>query len=93
MDAGKPADQRARLLPDASRLGRKIRWLDEQAATSPGQTTFDGVTYPTQVPYTPAITGHCPGHPAHRDGRAAVESGRVPRRRARSLGSFQVPRG
>ncbi|MFB4295774.1 glycoside hydrolase family 3 C-terminal domain-containing protein [Actinomadura sp. NTSP31] len=56
MDTGKTADQRARLLLDGSTLGQKIRWLDEQAATQPGQTTFDGVTYPAQLPCTPAIT-------------------------------------
>ncbi|WP_344263343.1 beta-glucosidase family protein [Actinomadura napierensis] len=56
MDAGKTAGQRARLLLDASTLGQKIRWLDEQAATQPGQTAFDGVTYPAQLPCTPVIT-------------------------------------
>ncbi|GAA3194572.1 beta-glucosidase [Actinocorallia longicatena] len=56
MDAGKTPDQRARLLLNASSLEQKMRWLNEQAATRPSQTTFeDGVTYPAQLPCTPAI--------------------------------------
>lgn len=56
MDTGKTAAQRARLLLDASSLGQKMRWLDEHAATQPARTAFDGVTYPAQLPCTPAIT-------------------------------------
>jgi Fibronectin type III-like domain len=37
-------DQRARLLLNAGTLDQKLRWLDEQAANSPTQTTFSGVT-------------------------------------------------
>ncbi|HEX5115420.1 MAG TPA: glycoside hydrolase family 3 C-terminal domain-containing protein [Pseudonocardiaceae bacterium] len=49
------ADQRAHELLDASTLNQKLRWLDEQAANSPTQTTFGGVTYPVQVPCTPTV--------------------------------------
>lgn len=55
-DTSRTPDQRARLLLDASSLGQKLRWLDEHAATRPADTTFDGVTYPAQLPCTPAIT-------------------------------------
>jgi beta-glucosidase len=55
MDPHKPPDQRARLLLAASTLGQKLRWLDEQAANTPAQTTFAGVTYPAQVPCTPTV--------------------------------------
>jgi beta-glucosidase len=48
-------DQRARLLLNASTLDQKLRWLDEQAANSPTQTTFAGVTYPVQVACTPTV--------------------------------------
>jgi beta-glucosidase len=48
-------DQRARLLLNASTLDQKLRWLDEQAANSPTQTTFSGVTYPVQVACTPTV--------------------------------------
>ena len=48
-------DQRARLLLAASSPGQKLRWLDEQAANTPAQTTFGGVTYPAQVPCTPTV--------------------------------------
>ena len=48
-------EQRARLLLNASTLDQKLRWLDEQAANSPTQTTFSGVTYPVQVPCTPTV--------------------------------------
>ncbi len=47
--------QRATLLLDASTLDQKLRWLDEQAANTPAQTTFSGVTYPAQVPCTPTV--------------------------------------
>ncbi len=49
------ADQRASLLLAASTLDQKLRWLDEQAANTPAQTTFGGVTYPAQVPCTPTV--------------------------------------
>jgi beta-glucosidase len=49
------ADQRARLLLNASTLDQKLRWLDEQSANSPTQTTFSGVTYPVQVSCTPTV--------------------------------------
>ena len=49
------ADARASLLLQASTLGQKLRWLDEQAANTPAQTTFGGVTYPAQVPCTPTV--------------------------------------
>lgn len=55
MNPHESADQRARLLLDASTLGQKLRWLDEQAANSPAQTAFSGVTYPVQVPCTPTV--------------------------------------
>jgi beta-glucosidase len=55
MNTHKSADQRARLLLAASTLDQKLRWLDEQAANSPAQTTFSGVTYPAQVPCTPTV--------------------------------------
>lgn len=49
------ADQRAHLLLNASTLEQKERWLDEQAANNPTQTTFGGVTYPVQVACTPTV--------------------------------------
>ena len=55
MDTHKTADQRAKLLLAHSTLGQKLRWLDEQAANSPTQTTFNGVTYPVQVACTPTV--------------------------------------
>ncbi len=55
MDTRKSADQRAKLLLAHSTLGQKVRWLDEQAANSPTQTTFSGVTYPVQVACTPTV--------------------------------------
>ena len=42
----KSADQRATLLLKASTLDQKLRWLDEQAANNPTQTTFSGVDLP-----------------------------------------------
>src|SRR4051812_12465137 len=48
MNTSKTADQRATLLLKASTLDQKLRWLDEQAANNPTQTTFRGVTYPVQ---------------------------------------------
>jgi beta-glucosidase len=59
LDTHKSAAQRARLLLDASTLDQKLRWLDEQAANSPTQTSFgtgtNVVTYPVQVPCTPTV--------------------------------------
>ncbi|MFD0687792.1 beta-glucosidase [Actinomadura fibrosa] len=56
MDTTKTAGQRARLLLDASSPEQKMRWLDEQSATRPTETAFDGVRYPAQLPCTPSIT-------------------------------------
>ncbi|WP_433370373.1 beta-glucosidase family protein [Actinoplanes sp. CA-142083] len=55
MDTRKSADQRAKILLEHSTLGQKLRWLDEQSANSPAQTTFSGVTYPVQVACTPTV--------------------------------------
>ncbi|MGC5167576.1 beta-glucosidase [Luteimicrobium sp. DT211] len=55
MDTRKTPEQRANLLLKASTLDQKLRWLDEQAANSPTQTTFSGVTYPVQVDCTPQV--------------------------------------
>lgn len=55
MSTKKTPDQRATLLLKASTLEQKLRWLDEQAANNPTQTTFNGVTYPVQVPCTPKV--------------------------------------
>jgi beta-glucosidase len=56
MDTSQTPDVRAQELMDAMTLQQKMRWLDEQAANTPSQTTFSGVTYPAQVPCTPLIT-------------------------------------
>jgi beta-glucosidase len=55
MDTSLSADQRARVLLDHSTLDQKTRWLDEQAANTPTQTSFGGSVYPVQVPCTPTI--------------------------------------
>src|SRR5919199_646408 len=67
MDTRKTPSQRARLLLRASTLNQELRWLDEQAANNPTQTTFPSVvagtsppvattvTYPVQVPCTPRV--------------------------------------
>ncbi|MCS5715461.1 glycoside hydrolase family 3 C-terminal domain-containing protein [Herbiconiux sp. CPCC 205716] len=55
MDTALSADERAGLLLDASSLGQKYRWLNEQAANTPEQTEFSGVSYPEQVGCTPTI--------------------------------------
>ena len=55
MNTRKTPDQRATLLLKASTLEQKLRWLDEQAANNPTQTTFNGVVYPVQVPCTPKV--------------------------------------
>lgn len=49
------ASRRATLLLSASTLDQKLRWLDEQAANNPAQTTFGSVAYPAQVPCTPTV--------------------------------------
>jgi beta-glucosidase len=69
MDTELTADQRARLLLDASTIDQKMRWLNEQAANNPTQTTFNAgggqtATYPIQVPCTPIIQ--------YTDGPAAI---------------------
>ena len=57
------ADQRATLLLRASTLGQKLRWLDEQAANSPTQTTFSvaasrsGLTARFRVTNTGRVAG------------------------------------
>src|SRR5215471_3606067 len=56
MDTAQSPDVRAQELMNAMSLEQKMRWLDEQAANNPTQTTFSGVTYPAQVPCTPLIT-------------------------------------
>ncbi|MBB2940736.1 beta-glucosidase [Actinoplanes lutulentus] len=56
MDTRRTADQRARLLLNASTLDQKLRWLVEHAANNPMQTEFSGVTYPAQLPCTPTVT-------------------------------------
>ncbi|MFC0678747.1 beta-glucosidase [Lysobacter korlensis] len=55
MDTSKSAEERAAALLDASTLHQKYRWMNEQAANSPQQTTFGGVSYPVQVECTPKI--------------------------------------
>ncbi|WP_205687311.1 glycoside hydrolase family 3 C-terminal domain-containing protein [Cellulomonas endophytica] len=55
MDTTLDADERTRLLLDASTRHQKYRWLVEQAANAPEQTVFGGVTYPAQVPCTPRV--------------------------------------
>ena len=56
MDTAKSPDQRAQALLDASTQHQKYRWLVEQPANSPQQTTWPGgVTYPVQVPCTPTV--------------------------------------
>lgn len=56
MDTSLSADDRARILLDRSSLEQKMRWLVEQPAASPQQTTWPGgVVYPEQLPCTPRI--------------------------------------
>ncbi|MCB9421740.1 MAG: glycoside hydrolase family 3 C-terminal domain-containing protein [Ardenticatenaceae bacterium] len=56
MDTSLSADERARLLLDASTLEQKMRWIVEQPANSPTQTSWSGgVTYPVQVDCAPLI--------------------------------------
>ncbi len=56
MNVRQSPDDRARLLLKVSTLDQELRWLDEQAANNPTQTTFNGVTYPVQVACTPTVT-------------------------------------
>ena len=56
MDTTKSSEARASALLDASTQHQKYRWLVEQPANSPQQTTWSGgVTYPVQVPCTPTV--------------------------------------
>jgi beta-glucosidase len=56
MDTSLSANERARILLDHSSLEQKMRWIVEQPAGSPEQTTWpDGVAYPAQLPCTPEI--------------------------------------
>jgi len=55
MNTSQSAGVRAHELMSAMTLQQKMRWLDEQAANNPGQTTFGTVTYPAQVPCTPTM--------------------------------------
>ncbi|BAL88816.1 putative glycosyl hydrolase [Actinoplanes missouriensis 431] len=56
MDKRKPPAQRAHSLLAASTQHQKYRWLVEQPANNPQQTTWpDGVVYPEQLPCTPAV--------------------------------------
>ncbi|MBG0565393.1 glycoside hydrolase family 3 C-terminal domain-containing protein [Actinoplanes sp. NEAU-A11] len=56
MDAGKSPEKRAQALLAASSRHQKYRWLVEQPANSPRQTTWPGdVVYPVQVPCTPTV--------------------------------------
>ena len=75
MDTSLSPEQRARLLLDASSLDQKMRWLNEQAANNPTQTTFNAgggqtATYPVQVACAPLIQ--------YTDGPQAVVSGAGP---------------
>ncbi|PRY65417.1 beta-glucosidase [Glaciihabitans tibetensis] len=55
MDASQTPEARAAALLAASTQHQKYRWLVEQPANSPQETTFSGVTYPVQVDCTPKI--------------------------------------
>ncbi|WP_051707065.1 MULTISPECIES: beta-glucosidase [unclassified Streptomyces] len=55
MDTHKSADARAEALLAVSSPHQKYRWLVEQPANSPAQTTFGGVTYPAQLSCTPTV--------------------------------------
>ena len=56
MDTSKSADERAHALLNASSQHQKYRWLVEQPANSPQQTTWQGgVVYPVQVECTPTV--------------------------------------
>ena len=56
MDSTKSAQERADALLAASSQHQKYRWLVEQPANSPQQTTWSGgVVYPAQVDCTPTV--------------------------------------
>ena len=56
MDTSKTSEQRANALLAASTPHQKYRWLVEQPANTPQQTTYQGgVVYPVQVPCTPTV--------------------------------------
>ncbi len=55
MDTSLSPEARTTALLEASTQHQKYRWLNEQAANSPQETTFSGVTYPTQVKCTPKV--------------------------------------
>ncbi|WP_328471511.1 glycoside hydrolase family 3 C-terminal domain-containing protein [Actinoplanes sp. NBC_00393] len=56
MDVRKSPEKRAQALLAASTQHQKYRWLVEQPANSPQQTTWPGdVVYPVQVPCTPTV--------------------------------------
>jgi beta-glucosidase len=55
MDTSASPEERTAALLAASTQHQKYRWLDEQAANSPQQLTFGGVTYPAQLPCTPVV--------------------------------------
>src|SRR5215213_2033155 len=56
MDTSKSSEERANALLDASSQHQKYRWLVEQPANTPQQTTWNGgVVYPVQVPCTPTV--------------------------------------
>lgn len=74
MDTSKSADERAQALLDASSQHQEYRWLVEQPATLPTQTTWTragepDVVYPAQVACTPTIV--------YTDGPEAVRSAGV----------------
>lgn len=56
MDTSKSADERAEVLLEASSQHQKYRWLVEQPANNPTQTTWSGgVVYPVQVECAPSV--------------------------------------
>jgi beta-glucosidase len=56
MDTTMSPEERTEALLAASSQHQKYRWLVEQPANNPQQTTFPGgVTYPPQVPCTPTV--------------------------------------
>src|SRR5690349_512178 len=85
MDTSKTPAQRAHLLLDASTLDQKLRWLVEQPANNPTQTSFTAPgflgggtsSYPAQLPCTPVIQ--------YTDGPWGVDSG------ATGVTAFPVP--
>ncbi|WP_212743161.1 glycoside hydrolase family 3 C-terminal domain-containing protein [Microbacterium sp. 2FI] len=56
MDTAESAEERANALLDASSQHQKYRWLVEQPANNPTQTTWNGgVVYPAQLECTPLV--------------------------------------